>query len=152
MPVVLGGCGSGRTSLLIRLSQILGRERSQYLDLSASATTPERCLASILSACTFRLRGGQPSALPASPRAAFDALLTFFDDAVAHDGGPVTFLIDEVLDVRTFESFPGLRHVQRELIARLAHSPNHFVLASRHYATHRLLGRARAVRGGMPRP
>src|SRR5687768_799605 len=106
VPVVLGGCGSGRTSLLIRLSQILGRERSQYLDLGAAASTPERCLAAVVSASPFRLRGGQMPSLPTSPRAAFDALLTYFDDSVAHDGGPVTFLIDEVLDVRTFESFP----------------------------------------------
>lgn len=139
-PVVLGGCGSGRTSVLIRLAQLLGRGRSQYLDIGAAATTPERCLATIVSACPFKMQGGQMSSLPASPRAAFDALLAFFDAAVADDGGPVTFLMDEILDVRTFESFPGLRHVQRELIARLAQSPNRFVMASRFTTrTHRLL-------------
>ncbi len=52
----------------------------------------------------------------------------------------MTFLIDEALDVRTFENFPGLRHVQREVVDRLAASPNRFVLASRFTArTHRLL-------------
>jgi hypothetical protein len=52
----------------------------------------------------------------------------------------VTFLIDEFLDIRTFENFPGLRNVPRELIARLAASPARFVLASRFIArTHRLL-------------
>src|SRR6185295_12922001 len=64
----------------------------------------------------------------------------FFDGARAADGGPATFLIDEILDIRTFESFPGLRHVQRDLVARIAASPSRFVLASRFTArTHRLL-------------
>ena len=139
-PVLLGGCGTGRTSLLLRLVPLLGSARTQYLDFSAAATTPERCLASIVSHCPFQLRaGGLPSLTP-SPRTAFEALLTFFDEAVAADGGTVTFLLDDFLDVRTFESFPGLRHVQHELIARLATSPNRFVLASRFTArTHRLL-------------
>ncbi len=78
---------------------------------------------------------------PASARAAFDALLAFFDSATG-DGRRARrrFCIDEFLDVRTFESFPGLRHVQRELIARLAASPSRFVLASRFTArAHRLL-------------
>ena len=45
-----------------------------------------------------------------------------------------------MLDLRTFESFPGLRHVQREVVERLAASTNRFVLASRFTArTHRLL-------------
>jgi Na+/citrate or Na+/malate symporter len=50
IPVVLGGCGSGRTSLLLRLESLIGRERAQYLDMAAAATTPERCLAAIRSA------------------------------------------------------------------------------------------------------
>ena len=139
-PVVLGGCGCGRTSLLIRLSQLIGNERSQYVDLAAAATTPERCLASVIGSSPFSLKNGHALAPAESPRAAFERLLTFFDDAVAADGGPVTFLIDEVLDVRTFESFPGLRHVQRELVGRFATSRNRFVLASRFTArAHRLL-------------
>jgi hypothetical protein len=53
---------------------------------------------------------------------------------------PATFLIDEWLDIRTFENFPGLRHVQRDLVARLAASPSGFVVASRFTVrTHRLL-------------
>jgi len=140
IPVVLGASGTGRTSLLLRLAQLMGPSRGQYLDLSAVATTPEHCLAAIVTASSFRLRGGQMPPLPDSPRAAFDALLRFFDDAVAPDGGPVTFLLDEVLDVRTFESFPGLRQVQRDLIGRLAVSPNRFVLSSGFTSrTHRLL-------------
>jgi hypothetical protein len=140
IPVLLGGCGTGRTSLLLRLVPLLGSARTQYLDLAAAATTPERGLASIVSSCPFMPRGGGLPSLTSSPRVAFESMLTFFDDAVAADGGAVTFLLDDFLDVRTFESFPGLRHVQHELIARLAASPNRFVLASRFTArTHRLL-------------
>jgi hypothetical protein len=129
IPVLLGACGSGRTSLLLRLADASGRARCQYLDMSAIATTPERCVAAVVGACAFKLRTGQMASLPASPRAAFEALLAFFDEASA-EGQPATFLLDDVLDVRTFESFPGLRQVQRELVSRLARSPNRFVLAS----------------------
>ena len=107
--------------------------------MAAAATTPERCLQAITAAAAFR-RPGPAQPAPATARAAFDGLLAFFDQAVAADGGPVTFLLDEFLDVRTFENFPGLRHVQRELVARLANSPARFVLASRFtQRVHRLL-------------
>jgi hypothetical protein len=50
------------------------------------------------------------------------------------------YLIDEFLELRTFENFPGLRHVQREAMQRLSQSPNRFVLTSRFTArAHRLL-------------
>ena len=35
------------------------------------------------------------------------------------DGAPATFLLDEVLEFRTFENFPGLRHVFHDLLAAL---------------------------------
>lgn len=136
IPVVLGGCATGRTSLLLRLEHQLGRNRSQYSDVSAVATTPERCLRSIRSVARWN---GHAVATPATARAAFDAILSHFDAATDDDAAP-TFLLDEFLDVRTFESFPGLRHVQRELVTRLAGSPSRFVLASRFTArVHRLL-------------
>ncbi len=139
IPVVLGGCGTGRTSLLLRLVQLAGAEHAQYLDFAAAATTPERCLASVLDACPFR-PGERELPSVDSPRGAFDALTQWLDTAVAADGARATFLLDEFLDVRTFESFPGLRHVQREFVARLADSPSRFVLASRFTSrTHRLL-------------
>ena len=49
IPVLLGGCGVGRTSLLLRLAQ-LTRPASHYVDLAAVATTPERCLAAVTEA------------------------------------------------------------------------------------------------------
>jgi hypothetical protein len=138
IPVVLGGCGAGRTSLLLRVERLTGFDRSQYLDLAGTATTPERCLAAIKAAS--RVRPSQDGSIaPSSPRAAFDALMSFFDGA-SGPGAPATFLLDEALDLRTFESFPGLRHVQREVLARLSASPSRFVLASRFTArAHRLL-------------
>ncbi len=136
IPVLLGGCGTGRSSALLRLASLIGAGRAQYIDFSAAATTPERCLHSVLAASPE----GPPAPMPAHARAAFDALLTYLDTASAPGNGPVTFLFDEILDIRTFENFPGLRHVQRELIERLTASPNGFVLASRFTArAHRLL-------------
>jgi len=137
IPVILGGCGTGRTSLLLRIERTLGRDRSQYIDFAAAATTPERCLASIVSTSRIKPAAGSP-APASSPRAAFDALMGYFDDCAGAE--PATFLLDEANDIRTFESFPGLRHVQRDVIVRLAASPARFVLASRFTArAHRLL-------------
>jgi hypothetical protein len=140
IPVVLGGCGTGRTSLLLRLQQQAGTGHAQYLDFAAAATTPEQCLAAVTRVSTVTAGGPPPPDTPTSPRAAFDGLMSYFDRARAADGTPATFLIDEILDIRTFENFPGLRHVQRDIVARLAASPARFVLASRFTArTHRLL-------------
>ena len=140
IPVLLGGCGTGRTSLLLRIERLAGHEKSQYIDFAAAATTPERCLGAIRLASHVGPAPATPAAPPNSPRSAFDGLVAFFDTTVTPDGSPATFLLDEALDIRTFESFPGLRHVQREMVTRLAQSPSHFVLASRFTArTHRLL-------------
>lgn len=140
IPVVLGACGTGRTSLLLRLEQALGPAQSQYLDFAAAATTPERCLAAVSAACRTLVPGAASAGQPASAREAFDAMMTLFDRATTDPARPRAFLVDEVLDLRTFESFPGLRHVQREFVARLAASRSQFVLASRFTArAHRLL-------------
>jgi hypothetical protein len=139
IPVVLGGCGAGRTSLLLRIEQAIGDDRGQYLDFSAAMTTPERGLAAVSGAS--RIRPNRVSTdTPVSPRAAFDTLMSFFDQAIVPGDAPPTFLIDEALDIRTFENFPGLRQVQRDFIARLSASPSRFALASRFTSrTHRLL-------------
>ena len=138
IPVLLGGCGSGRTSLLLRLEHALGPDRSQYLDIAAAATTPERCLSAVRASSRLQPPAG-PTQAATSTRDAFGLLLDFLDRANT-PAGPPTFLLDEFLDVRTFESFPGLRHVQRDVVARLAVSPSRFVLASRFTSrVHRLL-------------
>jgi hypothetical protein len=72
-------------------------------------------------------------------QAAFERLMDQFDRVDPAHGGR-TFLFDEFQELRTFENFPGLRHVQRDFIARLAASSNAFVLGSRFTArAHRLL-------------
>ena len=78
---------------------------------------------------------------PASARDAFDATLAFLDQARAGGGNePATFLLDEVLELRTFESFPGLRTALRELLKTLSTSSNRFVLTTRYVSrAHRLL-------------
>jgi len=71
--------------------------------------------------------------------------MAFMSTATAPGGGPATFLLDEVLELRTFESFPGLRHVLRDLFDALATSNNRFVLTSRYVArAHKLLRDATA--------
>ena len=143
IPVVLGNCGTGRTSLLLRLEGAIGRATAQYVDLAAAASTPERCLRAVLAASHLGAPEGLDAA-PSGPRAAFDGLLRYFSGTSAASGAP-TFLVDEFLDVRTFESFPGLRHVQRELVDALAKSPARYVLASRFTSrVHRLLRDASA--------
>lgn len=139
IPVVLGTCGTGRTSLLLRLETALGRPEAQYVDLAAAASTPERCLRAVLAAVRHPA-AATLSPTASSPRAAFDGLLAYLTGEWAPRPSAMTMVIDEFLDVRTFESFPGLRHVQRELVDHLAESPARIVLASRFTSrVHRLL-------------
>lgn len=132
IPVLFGPCGSGRTSALLRLREQFGRTACQYVDVERVATTPERFLHALRAESPF----APPTAfsqLPAgSAREAFDALLAFLTAARAPGGEPATFLLDEVLELRTFESFPGLRSVLRDLVAALGSSANRFVLTSRY--------------------
>ena len=140
IPVVLGGCASGRTSLLLRLEHVLGDDVAQYLDFAAAATTPERCFHAVTTASRLKPGPGATPPAPSTPRAAFDGLMAFFDRAAAPRQRQAAFLLDDVFDIRTFENFPGLRHVQHDLISRLSSSPAGFVLASRFTArSHRLL-------------
>ena len=143
IPVILGGCGTGRTALLRRLRDRLGRGAAQYIDIERCATTPERFLHAVTTASPFARHDGDRT--PASAREAFDMLLSFFDTARAPGGEPCTFLLDEVLELRTFESFPGLRHVLRDLVEALSAGPNRFILTTRYVArAHRLLRDATA--------
>jgi hypothetical protein len=130
IPVVLGGCGTGRTVVAERLRERLGRGAAQYIDVERAATTPERFLQAVTDVSPFPWHAAERQ--PATPRESFDALLTFFSTARAPGGGPATFILDEFLELRTFESFPGLRQVIRELLAALSTSTNHFVLTTRY--------------------
>lgn len=128
--VLVGGCGSGRTERLRRLQQTLGDTASQYIDLERVSTTPERCYHTVVRHSPFVCDGAE-RARPANARDAWDALLHFFMAAHTPSGEPATFLLDEMLEVRTFESFPGLRTALPELARALANSPNAFVLSTR---------------------
>ena len=142
IPVILGGCGTGRTWLLQRVRERTGRA-AQYIDVERCATTPERFFQAVISSSPFAWHGAART--PATAREAFDSLLAFFDTARGPAGEPCTFLLDEVLELRTFESFPGLRHVLRDLLEALSGSPNRFVLTTRYVArAHRLLRDATA--------
>ena len=132
IPVLLGACGSGRTSLLNRVAASFGDRRSRYIDVERVASTPERLLAAVTCAAPARAANDGaplPPAGPRTPRAAFDELLAF----LGRKGAPPPLLLfDELLEVRTLESFPGLRGGARELVDALANSPHRFVLASRY--------------------
>ena len=58
-------------------------------------------------------------------------MLMFLMNASNADGSPATFLLDEILELRTFESFPGLRSALPELARALAHSRNRFIVSTR---------------------
>ena len=140
--MLLGGCGTGRTTALHALADRLGREDCQYIDVERAASTPERFCAAVLGASPFA--HATSDSAPRSAREAFDHTLAHFARARALDR-PATFLLDEALELRTFESFPGLRHVLRELLQALDESGNRFVLTSRYVArAHRLLRDASA--------
>src|SRR4029453_10113975 len=135
IPVVLGGCGTGRSSLLLRLRDLLGRNAAQYVDVERIATTPERFVKALRETSPFPEQAaiGLSSTEP-GPRESFAAAVTFLGQARGSTGGPVTFLLDEFLELRTFESFPGLRTVLRDLLTTLEASGNRFVLTTRYGA------------------
>jgi hypothetical protein len=142
IPVVIGGCGTGRTTLLHGLTDRLGRDQCQYVDVERSASTPERFQRALAAVTPFALNGRDPATVDAgkSARAAFEHTLALLASGRASGDRPATFLLDEVLELKTFESFPGLRHVLLETIRTLADSGNRFVLTSRYVArTLRLL-------------
>ena len=137
IPVVLGGCGSGRSSLLAHLGAWAGR--STYLiDVERCATTPERFAQAVIDASPFAWHGR--AHVTTSPRDAFDHFLAFLASVRGPAGEPCLFLLDEAFELRTFESFPGLRLAIHDLLDAVAASENRFVLTSRYTArAHRLL-------------
>src|SRR5262249_57121781 len=102
-------------------------------DVGRIARTPGRFLQAVResSPCPGHPYGTADGAQPGA-RESFDAALAFLDTARAPGTVPATFLLDEFLELRTFESFPGLRSVLRDLVGALASSGNRFVLTSRY--------------------
>src|SRR5580765_2573641 len=132
IPVLVGGCGSGRTTVLRQLRERIGRTAVQHIDVERTATTPERFLHAVTSVSPFPV--SDPSAHQAGARAAFDTTLAFFSRARTPASETATFFLDEFLELRTFESFPGLRRVLHDVIDGLAASGNRFGLTSRYVA------------------
>ncbi len=143
IPVLLGGCGSGRTTVLRQLHDRVGHTASQFIDIERTATTPERFFRAVSGASPFPAAAGGPAT---GARAAFDAALALLARARTGATEPATFLLDEFLELRTFESFPGLRRVLHDLVESLASSPNRFVLTSRYTARALRLLRDRSAR------
>src|SRR3954471_4193144 len=73
IPVLVGGCGSGRTTLLQQLRERLRRTSAPYLDVERTATAPETFPPAIFAPAPVPV--SEPP--PASARAAFDATLNF---------------------------------------------------------------------------
>ena len=141
IPVLVGGCGSGRTTLLQQLRDRIGRTQGYAIDVERTATTPERFLRAIAASSPVPWTDAA-----SGTRAAFDATLDFFTSARTGGGLPLVFLLDEFLELRTFESFPGLRRVLNDLIDCISLSGNKFVLTSRYIVRTLRLLRDRSAR------
>jgi hypothetical protein len=119
IPVLVGGCGTGRTFLLRRLRERLGPSGlpvHRHRAFGHHARAPAAHGADGLA--LHRRRTCPPTrGRHARP---FDSLVAFFQGARSRSGAPVTFLLDEALEFRTFENFPRLRHVFHDLIAGLS--------------------------------
>lgn len=140
IPVLVGGCGSGKTTTLHNLQRRAGAPACQYVDVERSATTPERFLGALVEGSPFSAQGaGRPVR---TPRDAYDRTLAFLATARPGAAEPAMFLLDEFLELRTFASFPGLRHAVEELLRVLASSSNRFVLTSRYVSRAARLVRA----------
>ncbi len=129
IPVLLGPCGSGRTSALLRVRADLPPGAAHYIDLERVTSTPERFLARVIEDSPFAWT--EPSRAPSGPRDAYHRALGYFTQARTAGGGPATFLLDEALELRLFESFPGLGGAMADTLAAIADGPNRFVLATK---------------------
>src|SRR6185369_6629643 len=75
IPVLVGGCGSGRTTMLRLLRDRIGRTAVQHIDVERTATTPERFLHALTAVSPFPVDSTAPAA---GARVAFDETLAFF--------------------------------------------------------------------------
>jgi hypothetical protein len=128
IPVLVGPCGSGRTTALRRLAAALGGRSAQYVDFERITSTPERFFDALTRQMPFRAASAPG---PVGPADALTRALRYFCHSTGADGAPAVFLIDEVLELATFDHFPGLRGVVAEALAAFARSENRFVLASK---------------------
>ena len=133
IPIIVGLDGSGRTTLLLNLLGRLSNSAAcQYVNVEGTASTPERFFATLTEKSPFNKDRSQKLSGPIKPFDAFKTTVKFFNSARSHNGKNVIFLLDEVIELRTFESFPGLRNVLRDLLRGLVESNNHFILSTRY--------------------
>ena len=133
IPIIVGLDGSGRTSLLLNLlDRLSNRAPCQYVNVEGTATTPERFWATLTKESPFNKNRPPQLSGPTKPLNAFKATVEFFSGARSHNGQNVIFLLDEVLELRTFESFPGLRNALQDLLQGLGESDNYFILSTRY--------------------
>jgi hypothetical protein len=130
IPVLLGPCGSGRTHALQRVRDALPAGSCHYIDVERVLSSPEQFLGRVTADAP--LVWPAPPQAASGPREAYGRALAFLTGARADGGGPATFLLDEVLELRLFESFPGLSEVMAETLDALASSGNRFVLATKY--------------------
>jgi hypothetical protein len=128
IPVLVGACGAGRTTTLRRMAAARGPGAAQYVDFESITSTPERFYGALTRDSPLRFASAPG---PVGPADARDRIVRYFSEAEAADGGPTTFLLDEFLELATFDHFPGLRGVVTDTLAALAASRNRFVLASK---------------------
>ena len=136
IPVLTGGCGSGLTTVLTAAG---ARRRGPvvFVDVERTATTPERFFDAVwraVAACA-RPAGRRGS----NAREAFEATLSVLACSAGHNRQSITFLLDEILEIRAFESFPGVRGVLAAFTSALSHSPNRFILSTRYHSRARRL-------------
>ena len=143
IPVILGGCGTGRTSLLLRLRERAGRGAAQYIDVERCATTPERFLK---PSRRRRHSRGTARHRPPPPRVRRSTRCSPSSTPPARPAAnPARSCSTKCSSCGRSRAFPGLRHVLRDLLDALAASPNRFVLTTRYVArAHRLLRDATA--------
>src|SRR5437764_259616 len=91
IPVLIGGCGAGKTTLVQIFRDRIGRGATQYINVERTATTPERFFRTIAAASPFPVS----DQVPTGARAAFDAALAFLSRAKTGAGEPAAFILDE---------------------------------------------------------
>jgi len=115
---------------------------TERIDVERVATTPEAFFAAVTETARCHAPAAKPGTEdPRAARAAFDRLCAFLALARTPAGDNVTFLLDEALEIRTLQSFPGLRGAFHDFWSALCDSPNHFVMTTRFGARARRLFR-----------
>jgi DNA polymerase III delta prime subunit len=142
-PFLVGGPpGAGKTTLLLELAHALEAEgwACLYLDLMGAASSPDRFVLAALDALAAerffdRLREAtEIRRLVASGRPqhaqAVRAVMALWASLDRAGGRPVALLLDEATEIRSLAYFPGLRDVDRLLVAALAARPRGTILAT----------------------